>query len=218
MLLVPDLLWFGRSYSDAPATIMSETQSIKQLINKLSLTDVNLVGISFGGFVTFDLMINEPEIDKAVMLASPGIVFGDEDMDAMTKRFGEDSPESVFVPQDKSGVRHLLENTFVNYPWYPSFIDEQIYQLYFADYLIEKQSLITTLPAYRDQLNPAAFKDSLPPSLLIWGENDLVFPLNKGMEFAEFLNAPIIVIPDASHGLSNDFAEPISDMIRDFIQ
>ncbi|WP_259651281.1 alpha/beta fold hydrolase [Shewanella sp. KT0246] len=217
-VIVPDLLWFGSSYSDAPATIMSETQSIQQLINKLSLTDVSLVGISFGGFVTFDLMINEPEIDKAVMLASPGIVFADEDMDAMTKRFGETSPESVFVPQDKAGVRHLLENTFVNYPWYPSFIDEQIYQVYFADHLTEKQSLITTLPAYRDQLNPNEFKDHLPPSLLIWGENDMVFPQEKGIEFSEFLNAPIIIIPDASHGLSNDFPEQISQMIRDFIQ
>ncbi|WP_228768533.1 alpha/beta fold hydrolase [Shewanella sp. TC10] len=217
-VIVPDLLWFGASFSNAPATISSETKAIQLLIEELALENVNVVGISFGGFITFDLMIKEPSVNKAIMLASPGIVFGDEDMDAMSQRFGQSVPEAVFVPENKEGVRHLLEHTFVDHPWYPSFIDEQIYQSYFADFHAQKKSLITTLPAYRDQLNPVEFKGKLPPSLLIWGENDNVFPLEKGIEFSEFLNAPIIVIPDASHGLSNDFPESISQMIRDFIQ
>ncbi|MCL1066386.1 alpha/beta hydrolase [Shewanella olleyana] len=217
-VIVPDLLWFGASFSNAPANLSSETQSIQQLIEVLALDSVNVVGISYGGFITFDLMINEPKVNKAIILASPGIVFGDEDMNAMSQRFGQSVPEAVFVPENKEGVRHLLEHTFVNHPWYPSFIDEQIYQAYFADFHEQKKSLITTLPAYRDQLNPADLKGKLPPSLLIWGENDSVFPLEKGIEFSEFLNAPIIVIPEASHGLSNDFPESISQMIRDFIQ
>ncbi|OBT09243.1 alpha/beta hydrolase [Shewanella sp. UCD-FRSSP16_17] len=217
-IIVPDLLWFGDSYSHAPATIESETSAIQQLISELRLKQVNLVGISFGGFVTFDLMIKAPEVKKAMMLASPGIVFSDADMDAMSERLGQTTPEAVFVPQDKEGVRHLLEHTFVAHPWYPSFIDEQIYQTYFANYLEEKRSLITTLPAYRNQLEPAEFRDNLPPSLLIWGENDQVFPLEKGHEFSVFLDAPLIIIPDASHGLTNDFPELINQMIRDFIK
>lgn len=82
-------------------------------------------------------MIKAPEVKKAMMLASPGIVFSDADMDAMSERLGQTTPEAVFVPQDKEGVRHLLEHTFVAHPWYPSFIDEQIYQTYFANYLEE---------------------------------------------------------------------------------
>ncbi|MEZ9367360.1 alpha/beta fold hydrolase [Shewanella sp. 10N.286.51.B2] len=217
-IIVPDLLWFGESYSAAPATISSETQAMQQLISQLALSSVNLVGISFGGFVTFDLMIHEPKVDKVVMLASPGLIFSDEDMLAMTKRFGADVPEAVFVPKNGPGVRRLLEKTFVDYPWMPAFIDQQVYEYYFADSLPQKESLITTLPAYRDQLNPDEFADSLPSTILIWGEKDVVFPLDNGRRFAEFLNAPIIVIPDGVHGLSNDFPKQINKEIRAFIQ
>lgn len=217
-VIVPDLLWFGESFNDTPATISSETQAIQQLISSLDLNSVNVVGISFGGFVTFDLMINEPKVNKTVMLASPGIIFSDEDMLAMSKRFGADEAKDVFVPKNGTEVRLLLENTFVSFPWLPSFIDTQVYQQYFESYHTEKESLITTLPAYRDQLITTGFEHPLPPSLLIWGANDQVFLLDNGQRFAEFLNAPLVLIPDGAHGLSNDFPEKISSEIRAFIQ
>ncbi|MCL1143377.1 alpha/beta fold hydrolase [Shewanella gaetbuli] len=215
-VIVPDLLWFGESYSGMPANISSQSTAISALINHLNLSTVNLVGISFGGFVTFDLMIQEPKVNKAIMLASPGLVFTDEDMHQMTQRFGKTKPESVFVPRDKEGVRLLLEHTFVDYPWYPGFIDEQVYQTYFASFQQQKASLITTLPAYRDSLHPQDIKPNLPPSLLIWGDKDIVFPLAKGVEFSQYLNAEIKVIPGGAHGLSNDFPEQISQSIKEF--
>ena len=217
-VIVPDLLWFGESFSSAPATISSETLAMQQLIKHLALQKVNVVGISFGGFVSFDLMINEPKVDKAIILASPGLFFSDDDLQAMTQRFGANQPQEVFVPKDGEQVRWLLENTFVSYPWMPGFVDQQVYEYYFADFLSQKESLINTLPAYRDQLNPQQFKDSMPPTLLIWGENDKVFPIDNGRRFAEFLNAPIVVIPNGAHGLSNDFPKQITQEIRAFIQ
>ena len=217
-VIVPDLLWFGDSFSHAPATIKTETEAIQQLIDFLALQKVNVVGISFGGFVTFDLMVHEPKVDKVVMLASPGVFFSDVDLQAMTQRFGAEKPQDVFVPKNGVQVRLLLENTFVDYPWMPSFIDEDVYEYYFADFLAEKESLITTLPAYRDVLASEIIFDSLPPTLLIWGENDNVFPIQNGQYFADYLNAPIIIIPNGAHGLSNDFPQQITQEIRSFIQ
>ena len=94
-VIAPDLAWFGDSVSQGDPSLATQTQAVMQLIDKLELEKVNLVGISYGGFVTFDLMINEPKVDKAILLASPGVLFSDAELALMNQRFGVD--DATFV-------------------------------------------------------------------------------------------------------------------------
>lgn len=217
-VIAPDLAWFGESVSAGTPSLATQTQAIMQLIGQLQLDSVNVVGISYGGFVTFDLMINEPKVDKAVLLASPGVLFSDNELALMNQRFGVDTPTQIFVPETPKQMRRLLDATFINFPWYPSFIDADIYDKYFAGHLAEKRLLIDSLPADRDRIAADLLPETLPPSMLIWGENDKVFPLYSGIDLADYLKAPIVVIPDGAHGISNDYPEIVSDSIKAFVQ
>ncbi|ABV85646.1 alpha/beta hydrolase fold [Shewanella pealeana ATCC 700345] len=217
-VIAPDLAWFGQSVSNGKPSLATQSQAIMQLIDSLDLDKVNVVGISYGGFVTFDLMINEPKVDKAVLLASPGVLFSDNALLQMNQRFEVDDPSDIFVPETPKQMRRLLDATFVDFPWYPGFIDARIFDKYFADYLDEKRQLIEGLPADRDRIAANISVDSLPPSVLIWGENDKVFPLSSGIQLADYLTAPIVVIPQGAHGISNDYPEIISQTIRAFVQ
>ncbi|MCL1147583.1 alpha/beta hydrolase [Shewanella marinintestina] len=217
-VIAPDLAWFGDSVSQGDPSLATQTQAVMQLIDKLELEKVNLVGISYGGFVTFDLMINEPKVDKAILLASPGVLFSDAELALMNQRFGVDDPTQIFVPETPKQMRRLLDATFIDFPWYPGFIDAEIYDKYFAGYLTEKRKLIEGLPADRDRIAANLSVETLPPSLLIWGEHDQVFPLYSGLQLAELLSAPIVVIPQGAHGISNDYPQIISQSIRAFVQ
>ncbi|GIU40364.1 putative hydrolase YugF [Shewanella sairae] len=217
-VIAPDLAWFGESVSAGTPSLATQTQTIMQLIEQLQLDSVNVVGISYGGFVTFDLMINEPKVDKAVLLASPGVLFSDNELVLMNQRFGVDTPTQIFVPETPKQMRRLLDATFVSFPWYPGFIDADIYDKYFAGHLAEKRLLIDSLPADRDRIAADLLPETLPSSMLIWGENDKVFPLYSGVGLADYLKAPIVVIPDGAHGISNDYPEIVSQSIKAFVQ
>ncbi len=217
-VIAPDLAWFGESVSQGEPSLATQSQAVMQLIQALQLEKVNVVGISYGGFVTFDLMLNEPKVDKAVLLASPGVLFSDNDLQQMNQRFEVDDPSEIFVPETPKQMRRLLDSTFVDFPWYPGFIDSGIFDKYFAGYLEQKRRLIDGLPADRDRIATNISVDSLPPTVLIWGENDKVFPLSSGIQLADYLAAPIVVIPKGAHGISNDYPEIVSQTIRAFVQ
>ena len=217
-VIAADLAWFGDSISQAIPSLEVQSQAMTQLIDKLGLDEVNVVGISYGGFVTFDLMINEPRVDKAVLLASPAVQFSNADLAAMNQRFNVADASDIFVPQTPKQMRRLLEATFIDFPWYPSFIDKAIFERYFAHHLDEKRLLIEGLTEDRDRIASNINVSTLPASMIIWGENDLVFPLASGIQLADYLNSPIVVIPKAAHGLSNDHPGIISRAIKAFIQ
>ncbi|WP_108945244.1 alpha/beta fold hydrolase [Shewanella halifaxensis] len=217
-VIAPDLAWFGESYSKGEARLSTQSQAIRQLIAALELDKVNLVGISYGGFVTFDLMLSEPKVAKAVLVASPGVLFSDAELAALNQRFEAAEASDIFVPQNPKQMRRLLDGTFVDFPWYPGFIDAEIYAKYFAGHLNEKRQLIDTLPDDRDRIAASVAVGSLPPSMLIWGEHDKVFPLNLGIQLADYLTAPIVIIPDGAHGLSNDYPEIVSQSVKAFVQ
>ncbi|MGS0691670.1 alpha/beta fold hydrolase [Shewanella sp. 30m-9] len=217
-VIAPDLAWFGESVSQGAPSLATQTKAVMQLIAMLDLDKVNVVGISYGGFVTFDLMINEPKVDKAILLASPGVLFSDSDLSQMNQRFDVADPSEIFVPETPKQMRRLLDATFVDFPRYPGFIDSSIYDKYFARHLDEKRALIEGLPADRDRIAANIAVDSLPPSVLIWGEHDIVFPLSSGIQLADYLSAPIVVIPQGAHGISNDYPEIVSQTIKAFVQ
>ena len=216
-VIAPDLLWFGDSVSEEAPTLLTQTLAVQTLIDHLQLDEVNIVGISYGGFVAFDLMVQEPKVKTATLIASPGITFSDADIDKMSKRLQVNELSETFVPQNAKQMRHLLELSFTDFPWLPNFIDDDAYQRHFSSHLDEKVQLIQTLPTDRDRVLNATNIDELPPTLLVWGNKDQIFPLSTGLKLADTLDTSIVVIADGPHALSNEYPDIISQSIRDFI-
>ncbi|MEH6453199.1 MAG: alpha/beta hydrolase [Psychromonas sp.] len=217
-VIAPDLFWFGESDSDSKANLLTQTLAIQALIEHLQLDELHVVGISFGGFVAFDLMVQEPKVKTTTLIASPAITFSDDHIESMTKRLEVTDLSETFVPQNAQQMRHLLELSFNDFPWLPNFIDDDIYQRHFASHLDEKIQLIETLPNDRERVINATDIDQLPPTLLIWGSNDRIFPLSSGLELADKLETSIVVIDNGPHALSNEHPEIISQSIRAFIE
>ncbi|PTB30935.1 alpha/beta fold hydrolase [Photobacterium phosphoreum] len=215
-VIAPDLLWFGESYSDDPAQLATQTNAIWQLVDTLKLTKIDVVGISYGGFITYDMMLTPERINKAVIIASPGPLFNDQDLSDLVQRAGIQSPEELFVPNNGDGVKRLYDNVFIDKKIIPDFIANQIYHDYFSQWKPQRTQLIKTLPNDRDRIHQYDPK-KLPQALLIWGENDQIFPLKSGIQLSQYIQAPIIVLPKTAHGITNEKPTITADLIDNFL-
>ncbi|UPW17709.1 alpha/beta hydrolase [Agarivorans sp. TSD2052] len=217
-VIAPDLAWFGDSVSHGPANITTQRAAVNQLLSQLRVEHYHLVGISYGGLVAYDMMANQQNIQKAVILSSPGTFISDQDLAELSQRFSVEQPADIFVPENRLQMRRLFEGVFTRFPPLPHAIDEQIYQRYFAPWQPQKRQLIDSLPSYRDTLSQQVKPEDMPPVLLVWGENDQVFTLEQGKQLSRYLHAPMVIIPDAPHNISNEYPDTVSQAIELFIQ
>ncbi|PKH05664.1 alpha/beta fold hydrolase [Moritella sp. Urea-trap-13] len=219
-VIAPDLAWFGDSFSAGEANLTTGTQAIWQLVNQLQLDNINIASISYGGFVTFNMMNNSPhenrQINNAIIIASPGPYFSDDDLGALNTRFAVDNPEDFFVPKNSDELRRLFDGTFVEPKMMPDFVADQIYQTYFAAWHKQKVAMIQSLPADRNALLQAPLSST--PTLLIWGEKDRIFPIEDGIYLSKKIQAPLVIIPNTGHGVTNEQSEIVVRLIKTFIE
>ena len=189
---------------------------IEQLMQHLKVKNYAVAGISYGGFVAYDLMARQNPINKAIILASSGPVFMDEDIEALLERVQITTPEQLFVPNNEIEVKRLLNLVQYEPLPIPDFIAKQIYTDYFSQFKSQRTQLIQSL--FKDRARLQAIETtSLPPVLLIWGNNDEIFPRKTGIALSRHLNAPLIVLPETGHTITNQHPDQVSQLIQDFL-
>lgn len=205
-LIVPDLLWFGDSESAGPRTLTHQAQAILAVLDQEGVESVDVMGVSYGGFVTMKLaQLDRPRIRRMIIVDSPGGVFSDQDITDMARRFGGETAADVFVPTGAEDAKTLMQLCFYEPPWMPEWVYDDIYAQVFDKNHAQLTELLTDLPAQRDDFFDYDWSRA-PERLLIWGQYDKVFPLSEGEELAAVSGAELVVIPDTAHG--PNFEEP----------
>ena len=215
-VIAPDLAWFGDSYSNGTPNLGTQTNAVWQILDSLNIDKVNVAGISYGGFVTYNMMTTPERIEKSVIIASPGPLFSDEDLVELCGRAGVERPEELFVPQSSDEVRRLFSHVFYDKKRMPDFIADQIYQGYFAPWKNKKAMLIQSLINDRERITQYPVNE-LPPSMIIWGDSDQIFPLKSGIDLSKHLNSAIVVIPETGHGVTNEKPDLVSKLLISFL-
>ncbi|GAB3521700.1 alpha/beta fold hydrolase [Photobacterium alginatilyticum] len=216
MVIAPDLAWFGDSHSNGTPNLTTQTDAVWQIIDSLNIEKINVAGISYGGFVTYNMMLSPERIDKSVIIASPGPLFNDDDLSQLCMRANVEKPEDLFVPQNSNEVRRLFDYVFVDKKRMPDFVADQIYLSYFAPWRSEKKQLIQSLVSDRERISkyPA---NQLPQSMLIWGDSDQIFPLDNGIKLSEYMSSSLVVIPNTGHGVTNEQPELVTKLLKSFL-
>ncbi|WEM45718.1 alpha/beta hydrolase (plasmid) [Photobacterium sp. DA100] len=215
-VIAPDLAWFGESYSMGTPNLTTQTETIWQLLDALKIDKINVAGISYGGFITYNMMMQADRVEKSVIIASPGPLFSDADLEELCRRAGVEKPEQLFVPTNRDEVRRLFDNVFYEPKKMPDFVAEQIYSSYFSPYKKEKEVLIQSLVEDRNRIS-LADTATFPPSMLIWGDSDQIFPLKNGLALSQHLNSAIVVLPETAHGVTNEQPNTVTKLLKIFI-
>ena len=179
-VVVPDLIGFG--YSDKPMadyTIEYFSEFISKFVDKIGIKKLNIVGSSLGGQIAAEYTVNHNENIRKLVLVSPSGVMKHSTpaLDAYIAAAlypNDDSALNAF--QMMSGRKEIEDKTVNGF--------------------IERMTLPNAKMAFMSTL--LGLKDSEPitkklqmitvPTLIIWGENDPIIPIEYAKSFISGIN------------------------------
>lgn len=112
---VPDLLFFGESYTSRPERHESfQAQCLMRLMESQGVHRMSLVGVSYGGFVSYSLAAQFPDAVERIVLCCAGVCLEEKDMeDGLFKVPNLDEAANILLPQTPEKLRELMRFSFV---------------------------------------------------------------------------------------------------------
>lgn len=215
-VIVPDLLWFGGSTASRRPSLDAQADALAALVTRLDLHRVEVVGISYGGFVAMELVRRLPDrIGRMVIVNSPGPVYTEADFAGLLQRGGVKSAEALFVPDSAAAMRRLTALVYSDKRDAPDWVLDDFRQHYVVGHEPQLRALMQDLTGfmqrYRERF-PAGTR--WPQPVVVWSEGDRVFPLPIGKRLATAIGAKLIEVPGAGHNLPVDKPEAASRALR----
>ena len=191
----------GASSGIAPDTISAMATDVIAFIKALGFSQVDLLGFSLGGMVTQEILLQEPELVRKVILAGTG-------------------------PRGGVGMNHVTKITYIDIlRGYLTFRDPKFY-LFFTQtekgknaarqFLkriserTENRDTKISIKTMNIQLKaihawsleaPAELTSIKHPVLVVNGNNDRMVPTQNSYDMAKrFSNTELIIYPDSGHG------------------
>lgn len=175
-----DLLWFGKSYSNEKANLLTQTAALEKLLAYLKVDSATLIGQSYGGFIALDFAAQHPEKVKQLVIAnSPGSTFNVSYLDTVCKNYGVSRIDELFVMDRPTDLQRLINMSTYKKPQIPKFILKQMYSEFFDQYHGQLRLLLQTLPAEKDRISDLNAIKGIPT--LLFGERMMnYFQREKG--------------------------------------
>lgn len=162
-----------------------------------------LVGNSLGGWISLSYALDHPErVDRVVPVGSGGL---EHQID-----------ESLLIPEDREDARRTVHTIFGDdAPPVPGFV---------LDRIVERSGQSIVQRAFDNEDDAEYLDDRLVdlqvPADLIWGTEDLIFPINYAERMDEIIpRSRLHVIDGCGHapqvGCPDDLAELIDEILAD---
>ncbi|KAG8642858.1 2-hydroxymuconate semialdehyde hydrolase isoform X6 [Manihot esculenta] len=198
---VPDLLFFGDSYTTRPErTKAFQAQCVMALMDALNVTNMDLMGMSYGGFVAYSIAAQFKERVGRVVLGCAGVCLG-KDTEKGLFRLSVDDAINILMPQNPEKVRELVRLSFHKPPpTGPNCFLNDFIEVMCTEYRQEKKELIQALHEDRELSNLPKITQ---PTLIIWGEYDQIFPVVMAHTLKSHIgeSAELVVIKNMGHAL-----------------
>lgn len=218
-LLVPNLLWFGASRDCEPHRIGVERQIevLACLLESLRIRDAAIVGTSYGGIVGYGLAASRPDlVNRLVLVDSPGMNFETEMYEGILERHDVDDVAELFVPHDARGVQRLLDLGYWSPPSVPAPMRRAVADVLYDDRREQKIALLHDLAS---RLKSHRFCPPPPqPTLVLWGQEDTVFPPSIGRDVAQRIGADFRLMPRTRHAPNIEHPQRFNRWVLDWLE
>ncbi|KAG5254261.1 hydrolase family protein [Salix suchowensis] len=216
---VPDLLFFGESYTSRPERTESfQAECVMRLMEAHGVHRMNLVGISYGGFVGYSMASQFQENIEKVVLCCAGVCLEEKDMEnGLFAVPNLDEAASILLPQTAEKLRELMRFSFVKpATGIPSFFLRDFIDVMCKDYVKEKRELIQAILHDR---NLSVLPKITQPALIIWGEKDQIFPLELGHRLKRHVgeSSQLVIIKNAGHAVNLEKAKEFAKYLKSFL-
>jgi pimeloyl-ACP methyl ester carboxylesterase len=220
-VVMPDLLFFGDSTSHRPERSPEfQAQTVMQLLDQLAVDEpVDLVGVSYGGFIAWGIAAMHPErVRRVVIVDSPGPVYTPQDMRGALEHFGVDSVTDLLLPDTPDDVRRVLSVVKDPPPPIPDWALRDVLRSFTR---VDRRRQVELMDALAGRLggDPATFPSPTQPTLLVWGAQDMLFPVSVAERLQAHIgdNASLHVIEGTAHGPNKFAPREFNRVVRTFL-
>lgn len=220
-LFVPDLLYFGKSRGrHEDYSLEYQLEACMQLMDRYGHRTFDVVGISFGGLIAYELAAHEHErVSRLVVSNSSGPVYGHDDHQSALDHFDVDHLNDLLLPENAEDVRRLLHVAWHRPPFAPRFALREAHRRMFMDFRHEKAE---TMRGLVDRIEtPELLERTIRhETLLLWGEHDRIFSVDVAKRLREQIGerARLHVIADAAHSPNQEHAGEYNRVLVNFLQ
>ncbi|XP_068643876.1 uncharacterized protein [Aristolochia californica] len=216
---VPDLLFFGDSYTTRPERSESfQAQCVMRLMESLGVRRMSLVGVSYGGFVSYSMAAQFPSAIEKVVLCCAGVCLEEKDLgEGLFVVKDLDEAASILVPQTPDRLRQLMRLSFVKPArGIPSCFLSDFIDVMCTDFVKEKKELIQAILKERSCSNLPKIHQ---PTLIIWGEKDQIFPVELAYRLHRHLegNSELVIIKNTGHAFNLEKPKEFSKHLKAFL-
>ncbi|KAJ8628644.1 hypothetical protein MRB53_021967 [Persea americana] len=218
-VFVPDLLFFGESATSSyDRSEAFQARCLMRLMEAMGVRRMSLVGISYGGFVGYSLAAQFPDAVEKVVMCSAGVCLEERDLEeGLFKVRDLEEAASLLVPQSAERLRQLIKMSFYRPPMaVPTCFLNDFIHVMCTEYIYEKKELIQEILKDRKHLQLPKITQ---PTLIIWGEQDQIFPLELGHRLRRHLeeNSQLVVIKHAGHAVNLEKPREFGKHLKAFL-
>jgi 2-hydroxy-6-oxonona-2,4-dienedioate hydrolase len=199
-VIVPDIIGFG--YSDKPRDVDYTVEFfvhsfLKPFLDNLVISKATIIGSSFGGQIAAEFAIEHGDIVEELVLVSPA---------GMMSNSNQTLDRYIAVALNPNPKFEQVYEAFTEMAYDPSVVDEETVidfmnrmRLPNAKYALVS-TLVNMIDAGRRLQGSGRLSSITAPTLIIWGENDRVIPIQYSHGFRQAIpNNKLVVIPMCGH-------------------
>lgn len=219
-LILPNLYYFGKTCPGSKkSSIEDQIDLVNSLLNHLSVDTFSLVGVSYGGLISIELAQERKEdIQKLILFDTPVKYMSESDIDSVKNYFEVPSIEELFVPENPKGLKKLLFLATGKKSIIPAFMLKQFHREAYVKTMSEKRSLLTDMISRLKYYQNRTYQLDRPV-LLLWGENDMIVPANRGKLLQDHIGdqCEYHLIENAAHMPNMTEAKEFNQIICEFL-
>ena len=228
-VIAPDYIGYGRSsmptVDEFEYTFDRQTEIVEQLIEKLSIEKYTLYMMDYGGPIGFRIFDNNPERVQGFIIQNANAY--DEGLEEFWNDWKAWWAEPT--PENEAKLHHLitLEATIWQYTHgtrNPDAIDPSNWITDQAGLDRPGNAAIQLAMAFDYQTNvplypkwQEAFREYQPPTLIVWGANDYIFPESGAHPYERDLDFVEKHILNTGHFVLEEDLDFVAKEIKDFV-
>lgn len=215
---MPDLVFFGESFtSGSERSEIFQAECMGKMMEKMGVESYSVVGTSYGGFVAYHMATMMPHKVDKVVIASSGVNMRLRDNQDLVKRANMDRIEEVMLPKTAAQLRTLMAFAVFRQVRLPDFFLNDFIETLYNVNREEKLQLLKGLTiGQNDVVRLSPIKQEV---LIIWGDNDRIFLLEKAQELKEILggNVKLEVIKNAAHVPQLEHPQEFNNILKNYL-
>eukprot|EP01112_Ceratiomyxa_fruticulosa_P023984 TRINITY_DN946_c0_g1_i2.p1 TRINITY_DN946_c0_g1~~TRINITY_DN946_c0_g1_i2.p1 ORF type:complete len:297 (+),score=56.94 TRINITY_DN946_c0_g1_i2:649-1539(+) len=227
--------FYGRGKTDA-ANVDNNLElfvgQAHELVTKLGLSKMVVIGVSMGGAVSSVFTSRYPELVKKLILIAPAVAPVDLPFLGRLVTYPYIGSTLYYFLGQRIMLSRLekerLRDNYYSPEKYPEFIEEAVNNarnqiLHHPGFVRSFHNTLCTFPLQLGVLEHVGKISPQIPVLILWGENDTVTPISKAPMVIDILKnsgveVTLISLKDAGHMCMMDQQELVHNAIFDFIE